>query len=71
MCVCVCSKTTTKEVITGLLKKFHILDHPRKFAMYEQEFNEKNKLGTSCVCACVRTCVCARGVEVIDWVFVY
>ena len=41
----ICSKTTTKEVITGLLKKFHILDHPRKFALYEQEFNEKNKLG--------------------------
>lgn len=39
------SKTTTKEVITGLLKKFHILDNPRKFAMYEQEFNDKNKLG--------------------------
>ncbi|KAL8594725.1 hypothetical protein ACOMHN_051671 [Nucella lapillus] len=38
------SKTTTKEVISNLLKKFHILDHPRKFAMYEQEFNEKNKL---------------------------
>nr|KAG5711380.1 hypothetical protein BaRGS_006077 [Batillaria attramentaria] len=38
------SKTTTKEVITNLLKKFHILDNPRKFAMYEQEFNEKNKL---------------------------
>lgn len=38
------SKTTTKEVITSLLKKFHILDNPRKFAMYEQEFNEKNKL---------------------------
>lgn len=38
------SKTTTKEVVSNLLKKFHILDHPRKFAMYEQEFNEKNKL---------------------------
>ncbi|XP_041349945.1 uncharacterized protein LOC121369139 [Gigantopelta aegis] len=39
----VSSTTTTKEVITSLLKKFHILDHPRKFAMYEQEFN-KTKL---------------------------
>ncbi|PVD25343.1 hypothetical protein C0Q70_15843 [Pomacea canaliculata] len=40
----VTNKTTTREVITGLLKKFRILDNPRKFAMYEQEFNEKNKL---------------------------
>ncbi|XP_076469604.1 uncharacterized protein LOC143299947 [Babylonia areolata] len=38
------SKTTTREVITSLLKKFHIVDNPRKFAMYEQVFNEKNKL---------------------------
>jgi len=38
------SDTTTKEVIVSLLHKFHILDHPRKFAMYEQEFNDKNKL---------------------------
>ncbi|KAI8782018.1 ras association domain-containing protein 5 isoform X2 [Biomphalaria glabrata] len=38
------SDTTTKEVITSLLKKFHIIDHPRKFAMYEQEFSERNKL---------------------------
>lgn len=38
------SKTTTREVITSLLKKFHIVDNPRKFAMYEQEFNDKNKL---------------------------
>ncbi|RUS78303.1 hypothetical protein EGW08_013938, partial [Elysia chlorotica] len=38
------SDTTTKEVVTSLLKKFHILDHPRKFAMYDQEFNDKNKL---------------------------
>ncbi|KAK6177499.1 hypothetical protein SNE40_015590 [Patella caerulea] len=33
------SSTTTKEVIAALLKKFHIIDHPRKFAMYEQEFD--------------------------------
>ncbi|XP_071083448.1 ras association domain-containing protein 1 homolog isoform X3 [Haliotis cracherodii] len=39
----VASETTTKEVVAALLKKFHILDHPRKFAMYEQEFS-KNKL---------------------------
>ncbi|XP_059169698.1 uncharacterized protein LOC131951346 [Physella acuta] len=38
------SDTTTKEVVTTLLKKFHILDHPRKFAMYEQEFSDRNKL---------------------------
>lgn len=31
------SETTTKEVISALLKKFKILDNPRKFAMYEQE----------------------------------
>ncbi|CAG5120809.1 unnamed protein product [Candidula unifasciata] len=38
------SDTTTKEVVASLLKKFHILDHPRKFAMYEQEFSDRNKL---------------------------
>lgn len=38
------SETTTKELISLLLKKFHILDHPRKFAMYEQEFSDNNKL---------------------------
>eukprot|EP00106_Octopus_bimaculoides_P016116 XP_014783558.1 PREDICTED: ras association domain-containing protein 5-like [Octopus bimaculoides] len=35
------SETTTKEVIAALLKKFKILDNPRKFAMYEQEFKNK------------------------------
>ncbi|KAL5014591.1 hypothetical protein ScPMuIL_008861 [Solemya velum] len=34
------SEQTTKDVITSLLKKFHILDNPRKFAMYEQELNK-------------------------------
>lgn len=38
------SEHSTKEVITSLLKKFHILDNPRKFAMYEQELN-KGKIG--------------------------
>ncbi|KAH9487794.1 hypothetical protein Btru_068354 [Bulinus truncatus] len=38
------SETTTKEVVSTLLKKFHIIDHPRKFAMYEQEFSDRNKL---------------------------
>jgi len=28
-----------------LLKKFHILDHPRKFALYEQELSNKGKIG--------------------------
>ena len=38
------STTTTKEVIVALLKKFHIIDHPRKFAMYEQDF-DGHKIG--------------------------
>lgn len=28
--------TTTREVIQGLLKKFMVLDNPRKFALYRQ-----------------------------------
>ncbi|XP_022297766.2 ras association domain-containing protein 1-like isoform X2 [Crassostrea virginica] len=38
------SDESTKDVITMLLKKFHILDNPRKFALYEQELNEKGKI---------------------------
>lgn len=30
------SMTTTREVIQGLLKKFMVLDNPRKFALYRQ-----------------------------------
>lgn len=30
------SLTTTSEVIQGLLKKFLVLDNPRKFALYRQ-----------------------------------
>lgn len=30
------SLTTTGEVIQGLLKKFMVLDNPRKFALYRQ-----------------------------------
>lgn len=30
------SHTTTREVIQGLLKKFMVLDNPRKFALYRQ-----------------------------------
>lgn len=30
------SQTTTGEVIQGLLKKFMVLDNPRKFALYRQ-----------------------------------
>jgi hypothetical protein len=41
----ICSDETTKDVISMLLKKFHILDNPRKFALYEQELNEKGKIG--------------------------
>ncbi|XP_052780030.1 ras association domain-containing protein 1-like isoform X2 [Mya arenaria] len=37
------STQSTKEVISLLLKKFHILDHPRKFALYEQEL-KNNKI---------------------------
>lgn len=37
------SQQTTKEVVAALLKKFHILDHPRKFALYEQEL-KNNKI---------------------------
>ena len=38
------SSLKTKDVIAALLKKFHILDHPRKFALYEQELRN-NKIG--------------------------
>jgi len=37
------SHQPTKDVIALLLKKFHILDHPRKFALYEQEL-KNNKI---------------------------
>ncbi|XP_052278747.1 uncharacterized protein LOC127877142 isoform X1 [Dreissena polymorpha] len=37
------SGQSTKEVVALLLKKFHILDHPRKFALYEQELRN-NKI---------------------------
>lgn len=30
------SRTTTREVIQALLKKFMVLDNPRKFALYRQ-----------------------------------
>ncbi|XP_033745652.1 uncharacterized protein LOC117331163 [Pecten maximus] len=38
------SDTTATDVISMLLKKFHILDHPRKFALYEQEHSPKGKI---------------------------
>lgn len=38
------SESTSKEVITLLLKKFHILDNPRKFALYEQELSSRGKI---------------------------
>ncbi|XP_060072780.1 uncharacterized protein LOC132552610 isoform X1 [Ylistrum balloti] len=40
----VTSDTTATDVISLLLKKFHILDHPRKFALYEQEHSPKGKI---------------------------
>lgn len=45
LCCLINSDETTKDVISMLLKKFHILDNPRKFALYEQELNEKGKIG--------------------------
>ncbi|XP_021370302.1 uncharacterized protein LOC110461236 [Mizuhopecten yessoensis] len=38
------SDITATAVISMLLKKFHILDHPRKFALYEQEHSPKGKI---------------------------
>lgn len=32
------SDTTTHEVIKGLLKKFKVVDNPRKFALYERHY---------------------------------
>lgn len=43
-CIHVHSETSTKEVIAMLLQKFHILDNPRKFALYEQQLNSKGKI---------------------------
>ncbi|XP_074644389.1 uncharacterized protein LOC141901180 isoform X2 [Tubulanus polymorphus] len=37
------SSTTAREVITILLKKFHITDNPMKFALYEHYTEEDNK----------------------------
>ncbi|XP_076109579.1 uncharacterized protein LOC143078606 isoform X1 [Mytilus galloprovincialis] len=38
------SVSSSKEVIALLLKKFHILDNPRKFALYEQELSSRGKI---------------------------
>ncbi|XP_074644390.1 uncharacterized protein LOC141901180 isoform X3 [Tubulanus polymorphus] len=38
------SSTTAREVITILLKKFHITDNPMKFALYEHYTEEDNKV---------------------------
>jgi hypothetical protein len=32
----VCSTTSALEVIVSLLKKFKVVDNPRKFALYER-----------------------------------
>ncbi|XP_013857525.1 ras association domain-containing protein 5 isoform X2 [Austrofundulus limnaeus] len=38
------SQTTTREVIQGLLKKFMVLDNPRKFALYRQTHRDGQDL---------------------------
>ncbi|XP_063766159.1 ras association domain-containing protein 5 isoform X2 [Eleginops maclovinus] len=38
------SLTTTSEVIQGLLKKFMVLDNPRKFALYKQTHHDGQDL---------------------------
>ncbi|KAM6928152.1 ras association domain-containing protein 5 isoform 1-T1 [Xenentodon cancila] len=38
------SMTTTKEVIQGLLKKYMVLDNPRKFALYKQTHRDGQDL---------------------------
>ncbi|XP_061147173.1 ras association domain-containing protein 5 isoform X3 [Syngnathus typhle] len=38
------SMTTTREVIQGLLKKFMVLDNPRKFALYRQTHRDGQDL---------------------------
>ncbi|XP_013411876.1 ras association domain-containing protein 3 [Lingula anatina] len=35
--------TTVRQVIDVLLRKFKITDNPRKFALYEQSYNDENK----------------------------
>jgi hypothetical protein len=34
------SETTTHEVIKALLKKFKVVDNPRKFALYERHYEQ-------------------------------
>jgi Ras association domain-containing protein 1 len=34
------SETTTHEVIKALLKKFKVVDNPRKFALYERVYEQ-------------------------------
>ena len=36
-CVSCYSEMTAQEVITALLKKFKVVDDPRKFALYERQ----------------------------------
>ncbi|CAL8379622.1 unnamed protein product [Boreogadus saida] len=38
------STTTAREVIQGLLKKYMVLDNPRKFALYKQTHREGQAL---------------------------
>ncbi|XP_047738004.1 uncharacterized protein LOC108667786 [Hyalella azteca] len=40
------SKTTTREVIVALLRKFKVVDNPQKFALYERSFESDATNGT-------------------------
>lgn len=64
-CCLINSDETTKDVISMLLKKFHILDNPRKFALYEQELNEKGKIGGYLTTALAHTVGISQNQEVL------
>ena len=42
-----CSKTTTREVIVALLRKFKVVDNPQKFALYERSYDQDATRGRS------------------------
>lgn len=65
LCCLINSDETTKDVISMLLKKFHILDNPRKFALYEQELNEKGKIGGYLTTAFAHTVGIGQNQEVL------
>ena len=39
------SKTTTREVIVALLRKFKVVDNPQKFALYERAYDQESTKG--------------------------